>query len=130
MMKPVLLFTAASAALILPSLTLGAEPYDGSWNGTIEGGGGKCPPAQFVMQIKGTVAHLKLEVGARPIVFEASVSADGAVTGSYDRFDHTIYGNISGRITGDDFAGRYESFFQPKQASCIRNLTAKRSQPN
>lgn len=104
-----------------------AGPFDGTWSGTVEQAGARCPQGAITMRITDTdiVGHFSL--GGAQVPFRGTVSADGAVNVAYNYPQHSVTGTMTGKIAGSDFTGRFNSIYQGTHSSCTRNVTAKRA---
>lgn len=127
MMKRVLIAAALAAMVLQFGPVLAAGPYDGSWAGTLDAASVKCPQGKITMLIAGDKITGSFGLGVASLPFKGAVAADGTVSGSYNYPEHGLTGSLTGKISGGDFAGRFESTYQAAGASCVRNVSAKRS---
>lgn len=122
------LFTAALVAIVLHIEPIrAAGPYDGSWSGTVEGAGFRCPPGEITMTIAGDKVTGNLHLGSSLPKFSGTVSADGSVSGLSSYPEYSFKANLTGKITGADFTGSLNSIYATTNSSCVRNVSAKRS---
>ncbi|HEV2265508.1 MAG TPA: hypothetical protein VGR79_13380 [Stellaceae bacterium] len=120
-------FIAASMGLLSAvGIALAAGPFDGTWHGTVEGSSGRCPQGAVAMQITDTEIVGRFSIGGAQVPFRGTVTPDGAVTVAYDYPAHGASGKMTGKISGSDFTGSFNSLYQTTSSSCSRNVAAKR----
>lgn len=127
MMKRVLIAAAVVAMVLQFAPVLAAGSYDGTWTGTLDAASVKCPQGTITMRIAGDKIAGDFGLGVARVLFKGAVAADGTVSGSYNYPEHGVTGSLTGKISGGDFTGRFESTYQAAAASCVRNVSAKRS---
>ena len=102
-----------------------AGPFDGTWHGTVEQSGGRCPQGAIAMKITDTEIVGRFSIGGAQVPFRGTVTPDGAVTVAYDYPAYGASGKMTGKISGSDFTGSFNSVYQTTGSSCSRNVTAK-----
>ncbi|MGH7000106.1 MAG: hypothetical protein ACREEA_01175 [Stellaceae bacterium] len=119
-------FIAASFGMLgTVGVVFAAGPFDGIWHGTVEQSGGRCPQGAVAMRITDTEIVGRFSIGGAQVPFRGTVTPDGTVTVAYDYPTHGASGKMTGKISGSDFTGSFNSLYQTTGSSCSRNVTAK-----
>lgn len=102
-----------------------AGPFDGVWHGTVEPAGSRCLQGAVAMKITDTAIVGRFSIGGAQVPFHGTVTPDGSVTVAYNYPEHGVSGTMTGKMSGGEFTGKFESTYTGANASCSRNVTAK-----
>jgi hypothetical protein len=111
--------------VLLLGAALAAGNYDGTWIGTVESASARCPSGTITMQILGNDITGAFGLGGARVPFRGTVADEGSVTVSYNYPSHSVSGSLTGKVTGGNFVGKFESIYQTTGSDCVRNVTAK-----
>ena len=127
MIKRVLVMAAWVTIILQFYPALAAGSYEGNWTGIVEAAGPKCPQGTIIMQISGYYISGSFGLGGAHIPFKGTIAADGTVNVSYNLPEHSITGNLNGKVSTGEFTGKFESTYQVTGSNCVRNVSAKHS---
>jgi hypothetical protein len=118
----------AILAVLLPlGMAFAAGPYDGTWTGPVNGSGTHCPPGAITMRIADGRITGNIRLSNGTVRLDGTVAADGSATASYNYVSNGTSGTVSGKFSGGQFTGTFDSKYQAANASCSRDVSAKRS---
>lgn len=106
-------------------IAFAAGSFDGVWHGTVEQSGGHCPQGAVAMRITGTAIVGRFSIGGGQVRFRGTVTPDGAVSVMYNHPQYGVSGTMTGKMSGGDFTGKFDSTYTGANISCSRNVTAK-----